>query len=235
MKFNQVLFLLGALLICGCASTGNKKTEPSYTFLFPHDMSEWSCSNYLSYLKSNHQNLYGELKEVLKKRPHKFLEQADLKFLKPLSIEYVPDKKKARPSYFVMVHKTAIHDLIQLVQAASRAGYDLRVQSAFRSVPIQNYLWQSAVRTAENDHQVAAFKTAPPCYSEHATGKSVDFSLADTEAKIAENDVYPWLLKNASKYGWIQSFPAGAKHTTKDPDKPGLLVEEWHFKHKSLN
>ena len=70
MKLNQVLFLLVALLILGCASTGSKRIEPSYTFLFPHDMSEWACINYLSYLKANHQDLHSKLKEVLKKRPH---------------------------------------------------------------------------------------------------------------------------------------------------------------------
>jgi len=99
---------------------------------------------------------------------------------------------------------------------------------------IQNVVWQRAMERNDFRPDMAAFRSAPPCFSEHATGKTVDFSLLSVEGKISESPTYRWLLENAPKYGWGQSFREGGRDTTRNPRHNGIAVEAWHWRHKSL-
>ncbi|HEX2897887.1 MAG TPA: D-alanyl-D-alanine carboxypeptidase family protein, partial [candidate division Zixibacteria bacterium] len=60
---------------------------------------------------------------------------------------------------------------------------------------------------------------APPGYSEHHTGRAVDF--VPSEARFAYSKIYKWLKNNAAEFGFFETFPE---------DTTGLVPwESWHW------
>lgn len=215
--------------VCGEARERDS-TGPS---LFPDDMSGWTCQQYLQCMR--HAGTYEKLQQLLQIRPYRFFEEANKDQLRTLSINYLPNDRAHIPYTYCKVHKSVYDSLVQLLEAAQKDGYDLRVRSAFRGAYYQNALWKTALQKRNGDLEAAAFEVAPPCYSEHATGKSVDFALPTLEGKIADSPVYQWLLRNGGNYGWKPSLIEGNGITTSEQKTSGIGIEEWHFRHSSLN
>jgi D-alanyl-D-alanine carboxypeptidase len=84
---------------------------------------------------------------------------------------------------------------------------------------------------AENGEEMAALYVLPPGTSEHHTGLSVDFSsvsnecAADSDSCSLSQSSAAWLKENASRFGFIQRYPAGAKAIT------GVGFEPWHYRY----
>ena len=179
------------------------------SYLYPYDMSQWLCQDFVDESKLN--GTWWRIEKVLKIRPHQFYPQVGIRHLKTLPLKYAPKQRNRETFYYHKIHKAVYDDLVDLLDAADKAGFKLRVQSAFRSVERQNIFWQSELRKHQFDFEAAAYKVAPPCFSEHATGMAVDFSLTSIHTKISQSPVYSWLQKNAKTYGWRQSFERGKK------------------------
>jgi len=119
----------------------------------------------------------------------------------------------------------------KLIQDAEREGMCLIVLSGYRTKERQELIYNSAVDKS---------KVAYPGTSEHETGLAVDLGGCpmidgvrndDGQRLELRNDFetlpeYQWLLSNAAKYGFSQSYTEG------NQTKTGKPAESWHWKFK---
>ncbi len=129
---------------------------------------------------------------------------------------------------YQFVHRDALPDLQAMVKAAKANGVTLTGLSCFRSVSYQRGVFcNSAKLAAQGGVAGRAKSSAPPGYSEHATGYTIDFGDqsapgANLEASFANTKAGKWLAANARSYSFEMSFPAGSKQ--------GVTYEPWHFR-----
>jgi len=125
---------------------------------------------------------------------------------------------------------TIIKDKVEtMINDAEKEGFCLVVTSGYRSSEKQRSLWEKS-----NFSDLVA----PPNCSEHQTGLAVDLqacpmkdgkrddSVERLELKNSFEELpeYQWMVKNAGKYGFEESF-------TKENEKiTGYPVETWHWK-----
>ncbi|MDO4441164.1 MAG: M15 family metallopeptidase [Moraxella sp.] len=121
-----------------------------------------------------------------------------------------------------LIHKDAKEPLQTLVKAAAKDKVALYPSSIFRSVRAQDAIVKRKIRQKQPAKTI--YHTSSPAgYSEHHTGYAVDFAPIDD--KFAKTKGYQWLLDNAHKYGWEQTF-------TKDyAEKSGVSEESWHWRY----
>jgi LAS superfamily LD-carboxypeptidase LdcB len=139
----------------------------------------------------------------------------------PMKLSLVSEKylmNEADETYF---HGDALPHLEDMLDAAKRAGHDIKVVSAFRSFDEQ--------REVKTGHTIVygsganAF-SADQGYSEHQLGTTVD--IVDTTTRtlttnFATTEAYAWLLEHAHEYGFILSYPEG---------NPFYIFEPWHWR-----
>ncbi len=107
--------------------------------------------------------------------------------------------------------------------AALRGGYQLIVQSAYRSVTRQIALIQHKLNDGFNINDILT-SIAPPGYSEHHTGRAIDIAsllhptLDESFATTAE---FVWLTEHAHAFGFTLSYPLG--------NTSGYVFEPWHW------
>ena len=144
---------------------------------------------------------------------------------------YVPPDlvpvSRARLSGGGSIRRIAIADLKALVKAARKAGVRLAVESAYRSQARQKGTFAGWVRTSGKAE--ARRFSARPGHSEHELGTAIDFKAAGggspwTKA-FARSRHARWLVANAWRFGWIQSYPRGAETQT------CYGAEAWHYRY----
>ena len=99
--------------------------------------------------------------------------------------------------------------------------------SCFRSIERQRGLFCAPAKLAQRGVAGQAKWVAPPGYSEHATGFTLDFGVrsrpdCNVSPCFAETRTGQWLAKNARKFGFEMSFPNG--------NKQGVSYEAWHYR-----
>lgn len=108
------------------------------------------------------------------------------------------------------------------------------VTSAYRSYNYQNSLFNTYINTEmatglsyyEAKEKVLTY-SAYPGTSEHHTGLCVDLmtsSMRELDESFADDPVYPWLLENAWKFGFILRYPEDKVDIT------GYSFEPWHYR-----
>jgi D-alanyl-D-alanine carboxypeptidase len=110
--------------------------------------------------------------------------------------------------------------------AARRDGIGLAIVSAFRSFERQVEIIRRKIAEGQSVRQILAF-SAPPGYSEHHTGCAVDIGTEgcdELEEVFEESSAFAWLRKNASRYGYVMSYPRGNPH--------GYRYEPWHWMYR---
>ncbi len=131
-----------------------------------------------------------------------------------------------------LVHRDmakALADLIAAAKAADAAvGNAIMGVSCFRSVERQAGLFCNPAKLADRGYVGQAKWIAPPGYSEHATGLSLDFgarTIPGCHANPCFKDTRTgkWLRANASRFGFELSFPDG--------NAQGVNFEPWHFRY----
>jgi zinc D-Ala-D-Ala carboxypeptidase len=114
-----------------------------------------------------------------------------------------------------------------LKAAALADGVRLVEISGFRSVEYQAGLILGKLRRGQTIAEILKVSAAPG-FSEHHTGRAVDVCDSDelanrsflTEAfELTES--YAWLVQNASRYGFTQSFGRD--------NRRGIAYEPWHW------
>ena len=125
------------------------------------------------------------------------------------------------------IRRIAIADLRTLAMAARKDGVRLAVESAYRSEARQQRTFARWARTS-GEAEARRF-SARAGHSEHELGTAIDFKAAGggspwTQA-FARSRHARWLAANAWRFGWIQSYPAGAEKQT------CYGGEAWHYRY----
>jgi len=141
----------------------------------------------------------------------------------------IPDSARANRSELVPVPERLLPDngqiyildsvleaIIELETAALEDSVHLEIESGFRSVKAQENIWCGLLDMGIVFENIIG-GTAPPGYSEHHTGRAVDFYPSTPE--FYSTDAYWWLKHNAPDYGWRQSYSVGE----------GVKKEPWHW------
>ncbi|MEN9856020.1 MAG: hypothetical protein RLZZ157_1146 [Pseudomonadota bacterium] len=123
--------------------------------------------------------------------------------------------------------KVALAQLLDAAKAQDAALGDAMVGlSCFRSISYQRKVF---CRKIGDGFAARAKSSAPPGYSEHATGYALDFGdrnhpECDLRPCFADTPVGQWLQDNASSYGFVLSFPKG--------NAQGVTYEPWHWRYE---
>ncbi|MCC6930995.1 MAG: M15 family metallopeptidase [Gemmatimonadaceae bacterium] len=159
-----------------------------------------------------------------------------------------------------LVHRDALAPLLRLREAASREGFDLRLESGFRSFDRQLSIWNRKVRGElavldSNAQPLDIAKLAPrdlvfsilrwsalPGASRHHWGTDVDVvDAAATPAgyvvQLVPAEVEPGGM-HAPLHAWLdERIATGTAHgfyRPYDRDRGGVAPERWHLSHAPL-
>ena len=126
------------------------------------------------------------------------------------------------------VRALVIKDLFLMKWAAFKAGNPLEVVSAYRSYENQQLTFRSWVNT--DGYRAALNTSARAGHSEHQLGTTLDFKSKGGPAPWLVKDwantrAGSWMKANAWKFGFVMSYPQGAK------DKTCYAYEPWHYRY----
>lgn len=126
-----------------------------------------------------------------------------------------------------------------LVAAAKKAGFNMQLCSAYRTVEKSAQLYANKVNQfigygySEADAKVEAAKwVAPPGTSEHHTGLAMDLVssdywnyYSDLEHDYEKFDSFKWLYEHCAEFGFILRYPKDKQDIT------GITYEPWHYRY----
>lgn len=93
--------------------------------------------------------------------------------------------------------------LLDMVEAATRAGKVLAITDGFRSYPDQKFL-----HDGWTERRPGFNLAARPGYSKHQSGIAIDFSVPGGNG----NPVYEWMKLHAPSFGWVRTVSNEAWH-----------------------
>lgn len=106
---------------------------------------------------------------------------------------------------------------------AARDGIELQVVSAFRSIEYQLGILERKLARGLGIDDVLRVSAAPG-YSEHHSGRCLDFTapgFTALEEEFEASPAFAWLRGNAAGFGFALSYPRGNRH--------GIAYEPWHW------
>ena len=128
------------------------------------------------------------------------------------------------------VEKETLDKFYELRQDAKRFGFEIEINSAYRSVERQ----KEVAKELEEEKGLEYVKlfVATPGYSEHHTGLAIDVTLRQNGQKIVENEektiklqMYETLHTILADHGFILRYPRGKEEIT------GYRYEPWHIRY----
>ena len=111
----------------------------------------------------------------------------------------------------------------EMSDAALSDGVVIKIGSAFRSVDRQAEIIRAKLAEGLSLDAVLCV-SAPPGYSEHHSGRAIDVTTdegAPLEPEFENTQAFRWLSKNAGRFGFVLSYPAG--------NPQGYDYEPWHW------
>ena len=132
------------------------------------------------------------------------------------------------------LRRDAAESLRAMLLAARESDVQMRIISAYRSYATQNATF--AYWVAKSGLQLARKYSALPGHSEHQLGTSVDLATVGAgvpwgSAAFATSPTAVWLSENAYTFGFVRSYPAGAKRVALSC----YGSEPWHWRYVGLN
>ena len=113
--------------------------------------------------------------------------------------------------------------LARMREAALRDGIEIQVVSAFRSIKYQLGILERKLARGQTIEEILRISAAPG-YSEHHSGRCLDLStpgFVALEEEFEHSSAFAWLRRNASRFGFVLSYPRGNRH--------GIAYEPWHW------
>jgi len=159
-----------------------------------------------------------------------------------ISREFVPEDlvplSDLLPPSVTLGYPTEIREivsgpLVAMIGEMRAAGLEPMIISGYRSYSAQAIAWTKWV-TTEPDR--ASILSAPPGYSEHQLGTTLDFGSPELPEIVGDEQIQfhtyfymtsesKWLEENAHKYGFTLSYPRQAFELT------GFYYEPWHYRY----
>ncbi len=124
------------------------------------------------------------------------------------------------------VREIVVPDLAALRQAAEANGTPLVIVSAYRSYDYQRGLFED--RAEQVGEEQAAASTARPGHSEHQLGTAIDVlnpETGDLTTDFAATPAGQWVAEHAHEFGFVVSYPDGAR------DRTCYEFEPWHLRY----
>lgn len=150
--------------------------------------------------------------------------------LVPLS-DYLPPEVTL--GYPTQVRGVIVEPLTHMIQAMQADGLQPFIISGYRS-----YAAQAIAREKwlEREPDRANILSAPPGYSEHQLGTTIDFGSPELAEIVGDEEIEfhtyfyktgegEWLAQNAHRYGFTLSYPRDAFELT------GFFYEPWHYRY----
>lgn len=110
----------------------------------------------------------------------------------------------------------------------------LYVRSPYRSYATQKMLFNQETKkwlkdglSSEKAETKAATVVTRPGTSEHNTGFSADFNIA--EDSFESTAMFTWMQEHAADYGFVLRFPKDKQEIT------GITYESWHYRFVGIN
>lgn len=132
----------------------------------------------------------------------------------------------------IMLRQEAADYLKAMLEAVRKeTGKNIVIASGYRSYSEQFSLYVNWVRQLGQEE--ADKVSARPGFSEHQLGTVIDFIEQESGLSLTNNfdksTAGKWLLENASKYGYVQSYPEGKEGAT------GYSHEAWHWRYIGID
>lgn len=137
------------------------------------------------------------------------------------------DKKYSLYDNELMLSKECYDYFLKMYEAAKNAGYEFKINSAYRSYERQATVYDNWVQ--QDGKILADTYSARAGYSEHQTGYAFDvrdYPLSNDD--FSKTQAFTWMSSNAHKYGFIIRFPLGKEDIT------GYQYESWHYRYVGL-
>ncbi len=138
----------------------------------------------------------------------------------PLDLVKIDEKYTNDEEFYAS--RLALNAYIEMYDAASKEGYEIFINSAYRDYQTQQdivdtYLDLYGQKYVDN-------YVSKPGFSEHQTGLAFDIGSRKVNV-FANSEEYKWMLENSYKYGFINRFPKKYENIT------GFRSEPWHFRY----
>lgn len=138
-----------------------------------------------------------------------------------------PTGEKIDLNYVNQLNKEAYAHFLDMQQDALKEGYEIFIDSSYRSYDYQQKVFDDTVRTKGIEY--ANRYCSLPGSSEHQTGLAFDVIIR-RDGKMQENsydddEEIIWLMNNCHKYGYILRYPKGKEDIT------GYNYERWHYRY----
>ena len=153
-----------------------------------------------------------------------------------LSRDYVPEGlleihepmgSKLDKTYVNRLNSEAYKAFKEMQQEALKQGYEIFVDSSYRTYEYQERVFNKIASEKGLDH--AKKFVAIPGGSEHQTGLAIDIIFRRNNEMIEEqkeeDPEIKWLFSHAHKFGFILRYPKGKEEIT------GFNFEPWHFRY----
>lgn len=131
------------------------------------------------------------------------------------------DSKYASENSF-KINRVVMNAFKELYDAAESEGYNLVINSAYRSYEDQEEISNTYLKSYGQSY-VDKY-VAKPGYSEHQTGLAFDIGSRNSNTFVNSKE-YGWLKDNAHKYGFILRFDKRYEDLT------GFKNEPWHYRY----
>ncbi|MBE9520880.1 MAG: M15 family metallopeptidase [Proteobacteria bacterium] len=109
---------------------------------------------------------------------------------------------------------------VEMARAAALDGVILLVDSGYRSPAYQRKIYQRKMQEGD-DFYAIAHGVAPPGYSEHMLGTTLD--LVPSKWTFNNTPADKWLQENGARFSFSQSYPEKTEF--------GFAWEPWHWKY----
>ncbi len=159
-----------------------------------------------------------------------------------LSRNYAPSDLVPIANYFPIsvtlgypteIRQITIDPLREMIADMLSAGLQPQIISGYRSYSAQAIAWR---KWLENEPERASIVSAPPGYSEHQLGTTIDFGSPELAEIVDDQKVEfhtyfyktkesQWLTDHAHEYGFTLSYPREAFELT------GFFYEPWHYRY----
>ncbi|WP_165700028.1 M15 family metallopeptidase [Ornithinimicrobium ciconiae] len=142
-------------------------------------------------------------------------------------LDYAPDDLERVPGTDYELRAEVLEQLDLLFAAAEEEDLGLRVISGFRSYDTQAGTYDYWAR--HYGRASADATSARPGHSEHQTGLAVDLDNTTGTCYLdpcfGETKEGRWVAEHAHEFGFILSYPQGARERT------GYAYEPWHLRY----
>ena len=147
-----------------------------------------------------------------------------------LESDYVPENLVKVDNIYAnlngnMLNSEAYEALKELIIAADKEGYNIRINYSYRDYETQEAIYNDYKN--KKDEAYADSISARAGFSEHQTGYAVDLGVQSkySNGKFEKSKEYEWMLENSYKYGYILRYPKDKVDVT------GYNFEAWHYRY----